>query len=130
MDLRDAFEEGEELDVAVPRVAGVGADLAGRNLQRGEQGGGAVANVVMGLPCRPTRPQRQSELGPVHGLDLGLLVDRHHDGACRRILARCTTPAGAVDARVTAPNRARSPSRSRKAWATYMTRFSPNPNVN
>ena len=40
--------------MAVPRVAGVG-DLAGGDLQRGEQGGGAVADVVVGLPSPAAR---------------------------------------------------------------------------
>jgi hypothetical protein len=40
---------GEELDIGVSWVGGVRADLSGRDLQRGEQGGGAVAQVVVGL---------------------------------------------------------------------------------
>lgn len=47
---RYLFEEAEELDVAVAGVAGVGADLAGRDLECYEQCGGAVADVVVGLP--------------------------------------------------------------------------------
>jgi len=43
----DELEEGEELLVAVPVVAGVGHP-AGGHLQGGEQGGGAVTDVVVG----------------------------------------------------------------------------------
>ena len=44
----DLLEEAQELLVAVARVAGVD-DLAGRDLQGGEQGRGAVPDVVVGL---------------------------------------------------------------------------------
>jgi hypothetical protein len=40
------FEEAQELLVPVPRQAGLG-DLAGGNLERGEQGGRAVPDVVV-----------------------------------------------------------------------------------
>ena len=59
MGLGDQFEEGEELDVSVARVAGVGGDLAGGDLQRGEQAGGAVADVVVGLLLGNALAQRQ-----------------------------------------------------------------------
>ena len=49
--------------MAVPRVAGVG-DLAGGDLQRGEQGGGAVPDVVVGLPS-PAGPGRIGRIGAV-----------------------------------------------------------------
>ena len=45
--LGDLFEERQELGVGVARVAGVG-DLPGRHLQGREQGGRAVAHVVVG----------------------------------------------------------------------------------
>lgn len=75
----DALEEGEELDVAVPRAAGVGADLAGGDLESREQRRGAVADIVdlvVGLPRGQPRPQRQCGLGAVQGLDLGLRAPR------------------------------------------------------
>jgi len=43
----DLLEEPEELLVAVPRPAGRG-DLAGGDLQGGEQGAGGVPDVVVG----------------------------------------------------------------------------------
>ena len=45
--LGDLLEERQELGVSVARVAGVG-DLPGRHLQGREQGGSAVAHVVVG----------------------------------------------------------------------------------
>ena len=67
----------------VPRLAGAG-DLAGGDLQRGEQGGGAVPDVVVGAPLRQPGLHRQHRRGPVQRLDLGLLVHAQHDRVLRR----------------------------------------------
>ena len=45
--LGDLLEEGQELGVGVPLVAGIG-DLAGGDLQGREQAGSAVPDVVAG----------------------------------------------------------------------------------
>ncbi len=82
--LGDLLEEFEELLVAVVGVAGVG-DFAGGDLQRGEQGGGAVADVVVGTACWQAWAHRQHRLGAVQRLDLGLLVDAQHHGGLRRV---------------------------------------------
>ena len=87
--LGDLLEEAQELLVAVPRVAGVG-DLAGGDLQRGEQGGGAVADVVVGLLLRQARAHRQDRRGPVQRLDLAI---------SRRRRAPPPSPAGSGTAR-------------------------------
>lgn len=79
----DLFEEREELLVPVPGFAGRG-DLPGRDLQRREQGAGAVPDVVVGPPLRETRLHRQHRSGPVQRLDLGLLVDAQHNRVLRR----------------------------------------------
>src|SRR3984957_13008258 len=60
-------------------------DSAVEDVQRGEQGRGAVALVIVRHGAEPTLLQRQARLGAVEGLDLGLLVDRQHDGVGRRI---------------------------------------------
>ena len=60
-------------------------DRAVEHVQRGEEGRGAVALVVMGHRAEPALLQRQSRLGAVEGLDLALLVDRQHDGVRRRV---------------------------------------------
>jgi len=55
----DLFEEGEELGMGVPVAAVLGGDFAGGDLQRGEQGGGAIADVVVAGFLRESGPQRQ-----------------------------------------------------------------------
>ena len=76
------FEERQKLLMAVPVLAQPG-DLAGGDLQRGEQGGGAVPDVVVGALLGMAGLHRQRLLGPVQGLDLRLLVHTQHD----RVLA-------------------------------------------
>jgi len=49
------------------------------HVERGEQGGGAVALVVVGHSPGLARLERQPRLGAIEGLNLGLLVDREHD---------------------------------------------------
>ena len=75
MGFGDRLQERQELVVGVTRIAGIRGDLAGGDLQRGEQAGGAVADVVVGLLLGNALAQRQDRLGPVQGLDLALLVD-------------------------------------------------------
>ena len=72
MGLGDQLEEGQELDVGVARVAGVGGDLAGGDFQRGEQAGGAVADVVVGLLLGDALAQRQNRLGAIQTLGFGI----------------------------------------------------------
>jgi len=69
----DLLEEVEELGLAVPVVALVG-HLAGSDLECGEQGGGAVALVVVSRSLRQAFSKRQDRCGAVQRLDLGLLV--------------------------------------------------------
>ena len=70
--------------MAVPGQAGL-LDPAGGHLQRGEQRGGAVADVVVGLLLRHPRQDRQDRRGPVQGLDLRFLIDAEHHGLLRRV---------------------------------------------
>ena len=63
-------------------VAGVG-HFPGRDLQRREQAGGAVADVVVGGLLRQPGPHRQHRRGAVQRLHLRFLVDADHD----RVLA-------------------------------------------
>ena len=65
-------------------IAAVG-DRAGRDLQRREQRGGAVALVVVGGLLGQAGPDRQDRLGAVQRLDLGLLIDAQHDRVARRV---------------------------------------------
>lgn len=59
--------------------------VPGRDLQRGEQVDDAVAPVVVRVPHRATRPQRERQLGPFQRLDGCLLVDTEHDGVFGRV---------------------------------------------
>jgi hypothetical protein len=82
--LGDELEEGQELAMAVARLAGVG-DPAGDHLQGGEQGRGAVPEVVVGAPLDLTPRHRPEWLGACQRLDLGLLVHANHDRVGRRV---------------------------------------------
>ena len=62
--LRDLTHEDQELGLAVPLVTGI-SDLAGRDVEGGEQGRGAVTLVVVGGLLRQPRPQRQDRSGAV-----------------------------------------------------------------
>ena len=80
----DGIEEADEFEVAVALHAA--ADhRAVEHAEGGEQGGGAVALVVVGHGPAAPGLDRQSRLGAVERLDLALLVDRQHHGVRRRI---------------------------------------------
>jgi hypothetical protein len=63
MGFGDQLQERQELGVGVPRIAGVGGDLAGGDLECGEQAGGAVADVIVGLLFGNSLAQGQNRLG-------------------------------------------------------------------
>ena len=80
----DGVEEADEL--LVPVALHVAADDgAVEDVERGEQGGGAVPLVIVRHGSGAPRLHRQSRLGAVEGLDLALLVDREDDGVGRRV---------------------------------------------
>src|SRR5215472_12920582 len=54
-------------------------------VQRDEQGGGAVALVVMGHGATTAALHRQPRLGAVERLDLALLIDRQHQRMLGRV---------------------------------------------
>ena len=62
----ELLEEPEELLVAVAGSASVG-DAAGRDLQRSEQGGSAMSDVVVGAALRASRPDAAHKLSAFHG---------------------------------------------------------------
>ena len=57
--------------------------VPGRDIQGGEQGRGAVTDVVVGALLGVTGLHRQRLLGPVQSLDLTLLVHAQHDRVVR-----------------------------------------------
>ena len=77
-------EEGEELLMAVPRLAW-GDDFAALHIEGGEQRGRAVAQVVMRDAFEVAHAHRQDRLGALQGLDLALLVDAEDQRLVRRI---------------------------------------------
>ena len=83
------LEETEELLVAVPVLAEP-AHLPSDDLQRSEQGGGDMADVVMAASLVVTRLHRKHFLGAVQRLELGLLIDTQHDRVNRRYRYRPT----------------------------------------
>src|SRR5207253_8291644 len=54
------------------------SDVCSSDLEGGEQGGGAVALVVVGHGSALSGLERQTRLGTVKRLDLALLVNRQH----------------------------------------------------
>ena len=82
--LGDLLEEAQELLVAVPGQAGVD-DLAGGDLEGGEQRGGAVADVVVRGLLRHPGHDRQDRGRPLQGLHLRFLVEAEHHGVLRRV---------------------------------------------
>jgi hypothetical protein len=70
----NGVEELDELLVPVLRHAATD-NCAVEDVERGEQGGRAVAFVVVRHGSAFARLQRQAGLGSVEGLDLALLVD-------------------------------------------------------
>ena len=55
------------------------------DVERSEQGRGAMALVVVRHGAEPALLQRQVRLGAIESLDLALLVEQKHDGVGRRI---------------------------------------------
>jgi HEAT repeat protein len=80
----DLVEEFEEFLVAVAGVAGIGY-LAGGGVERGEQAGHSVPDVVVSLPFGDARAHREDRLGPFQSLALGLLVSADDHGVLRRV---------------------------------------------
>ena len=80
----DPVEEADELLMPV-LVHALADHPTVEHIERREQGGGAVALVVVGHGSGPTLLHGQARLGAVERLDLGLLVDRQHDGVLRRV---------------------------------------------
>ena len=70
----DGVQEADEL--LMPMAWHTTADhLAIQDVERGEQGGGAVALIVVGHGASPSLLHGQARLGAVEGLDLALLID-------------------------------------------------------
>jgi len=80
----DGVEETDELLMPMALHA-FADDLALQHVEGGEQGGGAVALVVVGHGLAAPLFERQTGLGAVERLDLALLIHRQDDGVGGRI---------------------------------------------
>src|SRR3972149_6193956 len=80
----DGVEELPEFDAAMPSVM-LGDDLAGLDVQGGEERGRAVADVVVGTTLDLAGAQGQDRLRAVQGLDLRLFVHAQNQGPIRRV---------------------------------------------
>ena len=89
-------EELFELGGSVAAVDGAG-DLAGGHVQRGEQGGDAVAQVVVGAPLGHPGHHRQHRSRAVQRLNLGLLVHAEHQRLFRGVQVEADHVAHLVD---------------------------------
>ena len=85
-----------ELGGAVAAVDGAD-DLAGGHVQRGEQGGDAVADVVVGAPLGHAGHHRQHRRRAVQRLDLALLVHAQHQRLLGRVQIQPDDVADLVD---------------------------------
>lgn len=82
--LLDLAEEAQEFLVPVARLA-LGDHLASGHVQGSEQGGGAMADVVMGDALDVPQTHGQERLSPVEILNLRLLVNAEHHRLVGRI---------------------------------------------
>jgi len=80
----DAVEETDEFLVAMARHA-LADHRAVEDIQRSEQRGRAVPDIIVGHRPGPTFLHRQTRLGAVERLNLRLLVDRQHETVGRRV---------------------------------------------
>ncbi len=80
----DGRDEADEFLMPVAGYASIDY-LAFEHAEGGKQGRGAVALVIMGHRCALAPLHGQAGLGTVEGLDLALLVDRHHHRMTRRV---------------------------------------------
>ena len=79
----DALKEFQKLLVTMPSMT-LPNHFAARDVQRREQRGRAMADIVVGLARRDARTHRQERPRAVQRLHLALFVHRQHDGAIRR----------------------------------------------
>jgi hypothetical protein len=80
----DGVQEPDELLVPVALHAAAD-DLALQHVKGGEQGGCAMALVIVGHGSRASLLHGKAWLGSIQGLNLRLLIDAEDDGVCWRI---------------------------------------------
>jgi len=80
----DGVEKTDEFEMAVALHAAAD-DRAVEHAERGEQGGGAVALVIVRHGLAAPGLDRQPGLSAVEGLDLAFFIDREHHCVGRRV---------------------------------------------
>jgi len=80
----DVAQELQKLLVAMPALA-LGEDLPRRDVQRREQRGRPVSEVVVRDPLDIAQVEREERLRAIEGLDLTLLIDAQHDRVVERV---------------------------------------------
>ena len=83
-DRLDPVEEADEFLVAMARHALAG-HRAVEDIERGEQRGRAVPDIIVGHRPGPPLLDRQARLSAVESLNLRLFVDRQHQAVGRRV---------------------------------------------
>ena len=73
----DQSQESQEVLMAVALLA-LGDHPTGGDVQRHEQGGRAMADIIVSVPLDIAETHGQGSLGAVQSLDLGLFVDAQH----------------------------------------------------
>ena len=83
-------DPGQELlELRGPVVAAqLGDDGAVGDVERGEQVGRAVPDIVVAAPLGHARHHRQHRLGAVQRLDAGLLIHAQHHRPLRRVVVQ------------------------------------------
>ena len=78
------LEKLQKLLMTVVRIA-LADDLAGGHFQRGKEGRGAVALVIVGQGSTAALFERQPRLRAIQSLNLALFIDTEHQSLLRRI---------------------------------------------
>lgn len=94
--LVDPSQEAEELLMTVAGLA-LSDHCTGGHIQRREQRGGAVADVVVGDALHVAQAHRQQRLGAVQCLDLRLLVNAEHHRLDGRVQVQARDVADLLD---------------------------------
>ena len=88
--LIDALEELKKFLMTVACLA-LRQHYAGCDVESGKEGGGAMANVIVGHSFHITKSHGQHRLGPIESLNLRLLIDTEHNRVVRRVQVSPTT---------------------------------------
>jgi hypothetical protein len=102
--IEHSFQEGRKVALA-PMVADLAEHLSGRHVEPGDQGLGAVTDILELPPFNGARTQRQARRTAFQSLDAGHLVERNgaYPGECRRfggVVDRADVGALSVEGRI------------------------------